>query len=47
MLRDERNREKAEREEIIDFYKGKFQKQANGLRVAKAPCTKYAACQLK
>ena len=48
MLRNEsKERERAERQEIIDFYKGKFQKQANGLRVAKAPCTKYAACQLK
>ena len=25
------------------FYKGKFEKHANGLRVAKVPCTKYAA----
>jgi hypothetical protein len=29
--------------ENIDFHKGKFEKQANGCRVAKAPCTKYAA----
>ena len=27
----------------IDFYEGKFEKHANGCRVAKAPCTKYAA----
>ena len=25
------------------FYKGKFEKHANGLRVAKVACTKYAA----
>ena len=25
------------------FYKSKFEKHANGLRVAKVPCTKYAA----
>ena len=29
--------------ENIDFYKGKFEKHANGCRVAKVPCTKYAA----
>ena len=29
--------------ESIDFYKGKFEKHANGLRVAKVACTKYAA----
>ena len=29
--------------ENIDLYKGKFEKHANGCRVAKAPCTKYAA----
>ena len=29
--------------ENIDFYKGKFRNHANGCRVAKAPCTKYAA----
>ena len=29
--------------ENIDFYKGKFEKHANGCRVAEAPCTKYAA----
>ena len=27
----------------IDFYEGKFEKHANGCRVAKAACTKYAA----
>ena len=27
----------------IDFYEGQFEKHANGSRVAKAPCTKYAA----
>ena len=27
----------------IDFYEGKLEKHANGCRVAKAPCTKYAA----
>ena len=25
------------------FYKSKLEKHANGLRVAKVPCTKYAA----
>ena len=29
--------------ENIDFYKGKFRNHANGCRVAKATCTKYAA----
>ncbi len=29
--------------ESIDFYKSKFENHANGLRVAKVPCTKYAA----
>ena len=27
----------------IDFYERKFEKHANGCRVAKAACTKYAA----
>ena len=27
----------------IVFYEGNFEKHANGCRVAKAPCTKYAA----
>ena len=29
--------------ENIVFYKGKFEKHANGLRVARVACTKYAA----
>ena len=29
--------------ENIVFYKGNFEKHANGLKVAKVPCTKYAA----
>ena len=31
------------RQENIDFYKSKCGKHANGLRVAKVACTKYAA----
>ncbi len=35
------------RQENTVFYKSKFEKHANGLRVAKVPCTKYAACAQK
>ena len=31
------------RQENTVFYKSKLEKHANGLRVAKVPCTKYAA----
>ena len=33
--------------ENIDFYKGEFEIHANGCRVVKVACTKYAACAQK